>query len=90
MATTPNFSQPAIFSEVSTPTAPDSGYLKVYANSGTLCSIANGGSEKAYVTSSDLSAYLPLAGGTLVGDLKFTDATYDIGQLLVVAVDIPG
>ncbi len=80
MATTPNFSQPAIFSEVSTPTAPDSGYLKVYANSGTLCSIANGGSEKAYVTSSDLSAYLPLAGGTLVGDLKFTDATYDIGK----------
>lgn len=80
MATAPNFSQPAIFSEVSTPVAPDSGYLKVYGKAGALCSIANGGSEKAYVTSSDLSAYLPLAGGTLVGDLKFTDATYDIGK----------
>lgn len=80
MATTPNFSQPAIFSEVSTPTAHDSGYLKVYAKSGALCSIANGGSEKTYAASTDLSSYLPLAGGTLVGDLLFTDATYDIGK----------
>lgn len=28
----------------------------------------------------DLSEYLPLAGGTMTGDLKFTDATYDIGK----------
>ena len=28
----------------------------------------------------DLSVYLPLAGGTLTGDLLFTDATYDIGK----------
>lgn len=27
-----------------------------------------------------LAAGLPLAGGTLAGDLKFTDATYDIGK----------
>jgi hypothetical protein len=27
-----------------------------------------------------LALVLPLAGGTLVGDLKFTDATYDIGK----------
>lgn len=75
-----NFSQPAIFSEVSTPTAPDSGYLKVYAKSGALCSIANGASEKTYAALSDLSAYLPLSGGTLTGDLLFTDALYDIGK----------
>ena len=81
MPTTPNFSQPAIFSEVATPTAPDSGYLKVYANSGTLCSIANSGTAQSYLTSSSAtSTYLPLAGGTLTGDLKFTDATYDIGK----------
>jgi hypothetical protein len=80
MATTPNYSQPAIFSEVSTPAAPDAGYLKVYGKAGVLCSIANGGSEKTYAASTDLSSYLPLAGGTLTGDLKFTDATYDIGK----------
>lgn len=35
----------------------------------------------AYLTSSTAaSTYLPLAGGTLTGDLKFTDATYDIGK----------
>lgn len=28
----------------------------------------------------NVASYLPLAGGTLVGDLKFTDATYDIGK----------
>lgn len=34
-----------------------------------------------YLTSSVATAtYLPLAGGTLTGDLKFTDATYDIGK----------
>lgn len=31
-------------------------------------------------TATAASTYLPLAGGTLVGDLKFTDATYDIGK----------
>lgn len=31
-------------------------------------------------TSTAASTYLPLAGGTLTGDLKFTDATYDIGK----------
>ena len=66
MPTTPNFSQPAIFSEVATPTVPDSGYLKVYAKSGTLCSIANSGTEQSYLTSSSAAAtYLPLAGATL-------------------------
>lgn len=35
----------------------------------------------SYLTSSTAaSTYLPLAGGTLTGDLKFTDATYDIGK----------
>jgi hypothetical protein len=64
MATTPNFSQPAIFSEVATPTAPDSGYLKVYANSGVLCSVANSGTQQSYLTSSVASAtYLPLSNG---------------------------
>ncbi len=69
MATVPNYSQPAIFSEVATPTVPDSGYLKVYANSGVLASIANGGSEKRYVAISDsglpIGAYtLPTTDGT--------------------------
>ena len=69
MPTTPNFSQPAIFSEVATPTVPDSGYLKVYANSGTLCSITNGGSEKTYAAISGsglpIGAYtLPTTDGT--------------------------
>ena len=31
-------------------------------------------------TTAQLAAYLPLAGGTMVGDLLFTDATYDIGK----------
>jgi len=31
-------------------------------------------------TTAVANTYLPLAGGTLVGDLKFTDATYDIGK----------
>jgi hypothetical protein len=30
-------------------------------------------------TTSQLGAYLPLAGGTMTGNLLFTDATYDIG-----------
>ena len=69
MPTTPNFSQPAIFSEVATPTVPDSGYLKVYAKSGTLYSIANGGTEKSYVAISGsglpIGAYtLPTTDGT--------------------------
>lgn len=69
MPTTPNYSQPAIFSEVATPTVPDSGYLKVYANSGVLASIANGGSEKRYVAISGsglpIGAYtLPTTDGT--------------------------
>jgi hypothetical protein len=69
MATVPNYSQPAIFSEVAAPTVPDSGYLKVYANSGVLASIANGGSEKRYVAISDsglpIGAYtLPTTDGT--------------------------
>ena len=34
----------------------------------------------ALSTSTAASTYLPLAGGTLTGDLKFTDATYDIGK----------
>ncbi len=35
----------------------------------------------SYLTSSVATAtYLPLTGGTLTGDLKFTDATYDIGK----------
>ena len=34
-----------------------------------------------YLTTSTAdSTYLPLAGGTLTGDLLFTDATYDIGK----------
>jgi hypothetical protein len=61
MPTTPNFSQPAIFSEVATPTAPDSGYLKVYGNSGVLCSITNSGTAQSYLTSSSAAAtYQPL------------------------------
>lgn len=81
MSTIPNFSQSAIFSEISTPTEPDSGYLKVYAKSGALCSIANGASEQAYLTSTSAStSFLALSGGTLTGDLKFTDSLYDIGK----------
>ena len=69
MPTTPNFSQPAIFSEVATPTVPDSGYLKVYAKSGMLYSIANGGTEKSYLAISGsglpIGAYtLPTTDGT--------------------------
>lgn len=69
MPTTPNFSQPAIFSEVATPTVPDSGYLKVYGKYGALCSIANGGTEKSYVAISGsglpIGAYtLPTTDGT--------------------------
>lgn len=69
MSTVPNFSQPAIFSEVSTPTAPDAGYLKVYGKNGALCSIVNGGTEKSYVAISGgglpIGAYtLPTADGT--------------------------
>ena len=76
MPTTPNFSQPAIFSEVATPTAPDSGYLKVYGNSGVLCSIANSGTAQSYLTSSSAtSTYLPLAGGTLTGQIASPSLT---------------
>jgi hypothetical protein len=32
------------------------------------------------VIAATVAAKLPLAGGTLTGDLKFTDATYDIGK----------
>ena len=32
-------------------------------------------------TTAQLAAYLPLAGGTMVGDLLFTDALYDIGKI---------
>ena len=133
MPTTPNFSQPAIFSEVATPTVPDSGYLKVYAKSGALYSIDSAGTEKNYgaagggggitsingnstatqlltvgtagtnfaidsTTTPGTSVFnIPDAGEsarglittgtqtiagtkTLVGDLLFTDATYDIGK----------
>lgn len=31
------------------------------------------------ITSQDIGAYLPLAGGTMVGPILFTDNTYDIG-----------
>lgn len=33
----------------------------------------------AYLPASSISAYLPLAGGTMVGNLLFTENTYDIG-----------
>ena len=71
MPTTPNYSQPAIFSEVATPTAPDSGYLKVYANSGTLCSIANSGTEQSYLTSLSAAAgYVSLSTTNIITGLK--------------------
>jgi hypothetical protein len=53
---------------------------------GTGLSLAGGALSNtldlsSYLTSSVASAtYLPLAGGTLTGDLLFTDATYDIGK----------
>jgi hypothetical protein len=65
MPTTPNFSQPAIFSEVSTPTAPDSGYLKVYGKAGVLCSIANSGSEQTYLTAANGSVTNDMLAGSI-------------------------
>jgi hypothetical protein len=53
---------------------------------GTGLSLAGGALSNtldlsSYLTSSVATAtYLPLAGGTLTGDLKFTDALYDIGK----------
>lgn len=49
---------------------------------GTYGTAVNGAFMTALYDDIDaaLAALLPLAGGTLVGDLKFTDATYDIGK----------
>lgn len=38
------------------------------------------GSGQLSFQSVDLSGYLPLAGGTMVGDILFTDGLYDIGK----------
>ena len=61
MATTPNFLNPAIFADVSTPPTPESGYMKLYSKTGVLTVLNSGGVENSL----NLSAYLPLAGGTL-------------------------
>lgn len=57
----------------------DTGYT--YRWSGSVYVRINEVDLSSYLTAATAaSTYLPLAGGTLVGDLKFTDATYDIGK----------
>ena len=46
---------------------------------GTQSDLSTALNAKLEITTA-ASTYLPLAGGTLTGDLKFTDATYDIGK----------
>ena len=46
---------------------------------GTQSDLSDALNAKLEITTA-ASTYLPLAGGTLTGDLKFTDATYDIGK----------
>ena len=59
--------------------AVDTGYT--YRWSGSIYVRINEVDLSSYLTSSVATAtYLPLAGGTLTGDLKFTDALYDIGK----------
>lgn len=63
-----------------------------YNNGGVTLGSVTGGSKGAgtlngsiydqgsrVATQSQISSYLPLAGGTMVGNLLFTDALYDIG-----------
>lgn len=69
MPTTPNFSQPAIFSEVATPTVPDSGYLKVYAKSGALYSIDSAGTEKNYGAAGGGGGITSINGDTTAAQL---------------------
>jgi hypothetical protein len=51
--------------------------------SGTTGTIINNAVKTELYNQIDaaLATLLPLAGGTLVGDLKFTDASFDIGKL---------
>lgn len=57
----------------------DTGYT--YRWSGSVYVRINEVDLSSYLTTATAaSTYLPLAGGTLLGDLKFTDATYDIGK----------
>ena len=69
MPTTPNYSQPAIFSEVATPTVPDSGYLKVYAKSGALYSIDSAGTEKNYGAAGGGGGITSINGNTTAAQL---------------------
>jgi len=64
MPTTPNYSQPAILSEVATPSAPDAGYIKVYGKAGLISSIANGGSEIVYASQAYVTAAVSGGGIT--------------------------
>lgn len=60
-----------------------SGVLTTGSFGTTAGTFAEGNDSRitgALSTSTAASTYLPLTGGTLVGDLKFTDATYDIGK----------
>lgn len=58
-------------------TLTNSNTLTLTATDGSTLAIGAGGTlgSNAYTS----TAYLPLAGGTMVGNLLFTDATYDIG-----------
>lgn len=55
-----------------------SNTLTLTATDGSTLAIGAGGTlgSNAYTS----TAYLPLAGGTMVGDLLFTDGLYDIGK----------
>ncbi len=50
------------------------GFIKASAGDGTLIV-----DNSTYALSSALGSYLPLTGGTLIGNLLWTDNTYDIG-----------
>lgn len=53
--------------------------LMVYTTTLNKLNVYNGSSWRALVDSTTLAGYLPLAGGTMTGNLLFTDNTYDIG-----------
>lgn len=53
--------------------------LQVYNTSLNKLNFYNGTSWRALVDSTTLATYLPLAGGTMTGNLLFTDNTLDIG-----------
>ena len=71
---------------VSIPNTKVTGLGTLATQSGTFSGTSSGTNTgdqdlSSYLTSATAtSTYLPLAGGTLTGDLKFTDATYDIGK----------